>query len=236
MSPENKQRLVGIVVLVAFVALLIPFLFTSGVKKKHELAPDDMALSSQATNVDMASQNIQLPFESNLEGRQDATNQVLPGELQVPAVPEVQPAALSTGQLTANPSQQAPAANDVVNIQVDDLDISPPVASKAEITNLKNVAPEKVVKTKKGKVVAKKSSILWSVQVGSFSDQARVQRLVKKIQASGFRVYLQNITTTRGPMVRVLVGREATKAKAIKIASQLKARLKLDGRVVGHKK
>jgi len=46
MSPENKQRIVGVVVLVAFIALLVPFLFTSGIKKKLS-AVDEIPINAQ---------------------------------------------------------------------------------------------------------------------------------------------------------------------------------------------
>lgn len=65
MSPENKQRVIGIVILVAFVALLIPFLFTNGIGKKvtksdqipilqeeRQLATQQIDNTNNVTNVD----------------------------------------------------------------------------------------------------------------------------------------------------------------------------------------
>ena len=80
------------------------------------------------------------------------------------------------------------------------------------------------------------ASTFWSVQVGSFSDQSRMQNMVNSLQAKGYHVYLQKISTSRGAMVRVLVGRETSKSKAVAIANQLKTKLKINGRVVGSKK
>lgn len=39
MNIQNKQRIIGIIVIVAFLALLIPFLFTSGPKKNADTVP-----------------------------------------------------------------------------------------------------------------------------------------------------------------------------------------------------
>lgn len=50
MSPENKQRVVGVIVLVAFIALLIPFLFTSGLKKKDQADSGSEAVASIPVN------------------------------------------------------------------------------------------------------------------------------------------------------------------------------------------
>jgi DedD protein len=149
------------------------------------------------------------------------SNQVMPSE----ALPEQ--------QTTAVPSLANPAAT-VANNQV--VDVAPEATPVVEPIAPKAVVKKTVVKkgkAHKGKVIASRS---WSVQVGSFSDQARAQKLVNNLQSKGYHVYLQKITTSRGPMVRVLVGREPCKAKAVQLASQLKTKLKIDGRVVRNKK
>ncbi len=47
MSPENKQRIVGVVVLMAFFALLVPFLFSSGIRKKLSTPADEIPINAQ---------------------------------------------------------------------------------------------------------------------------------------------------------------------------------------------
>lgn len=90
MSPENKQRIIGIVILVAFVALLIPFLFTSGIGRKIS-KPD------------------QIPMQP--EQRQLATEQI-ENVGNTTAISTEQPVALTTNQSQVAPGTQVPTGVD----------------------------------------------------------------------------------------------------------------------------
>ncbi len=272
MNPETKQRVVGIIVLVAFVALLVPFLFTSGLKKKSY--PEG---GVESTSVQIADGNASIP--TSLEG---VASQTLANDSAQP-VATIQPVELlkdsntSTvvppGDVPFNATLPASIPADVnagaeVKVPISDVATSattvPVAAGKVEVVPDVN----RVVKTEekiesavssevespvkaKAKVVVKspvkntrvKSSViksggvgLWSVQVGSFSDEQRMKKLVSNLQVHGFKTYLQKIDTSRGVMVRVLVGRETTKEKAVKISEQLNKKLKVVGQIVSNKK
>ena len=255
MSSENKQRVVGIIVLIAFIALLIPFLFTSGIKKKHQLASSEVEIPAATTSANQdvgvlpapsSEQNsifaqgsakdaskkelpVVLPQQSGTElkseqpGISTESNQVIPTESGLPEQEESSLAnAAAVNNQTVDVSQEAAAE---VKPAVSGSKVVPVVPKAKKDT----IVGKKVVKNKGAKV-------FWSVQVGSFSDQARVQKMVTNLQTKGHHVYLQKITTSRGPLVRVLVGHEMSKAKAIKIANQLKVKLKINGQVVRNKK
>lgn len=302
MSPENKQRVVGVVVLVAFIALLVPFLFTSGIKKRHKLEVDDLSTSTIATTQPSPSQvaaAVDTPADSlpGISGDQQlaASTEIKDGgnvnvasaDLQQQTIPAPQSAVLSQEQLhqptvASTDAQVLPETNAEVATPVQaeassvtSTEVSPAVvppssaivATPANTEVAVNAAPVPaaqiksvvVAKDKKGKAIkANKNrkfsvvqknkgkgknravfndaSTLWSVQVGSFSDQGRMQKLVSNLRAKGFQVYMQKINTSKGEMVRVLVGNEANRAEAMKIAKKLKTSLKINGNVVGNKK
>ncbi len=270
MSPENKQRIVGIVVLVAFIALLIPFLFTSGLKKKEQAvgsnetttsipvnetsAPAPSAELSSAGNLQTppavaptATETLsssQLPKEESNSAANAVDLPVTTTEVATSNTPSV-PSVPNVANVTNVPSvPSVPSVSNVPSVPETATNVIPEAnVAATEANNIKEpvvTTPKSVTKTKlatKKLAVAKGNSKLsWSVQVGSFSDKQRMQKMVSKLQASGYKVFLQKISTTRGLMIRVLVGREATQAKAEKISQQLNKKLKLNGRVVNNKK
>lgn len=251
MNPENKQRIVGIVVLVALIALLIPFLFTSGVKKNTQIATNETTpLQAEGTGINTPGageqQPVALPTLPPLPEELAAKTKNYPEELQKQSSSVVQ---LPTEQvenqgdiLPNNDQFLAAGTNTAVAMGTGENAAAIAARNEAEATVIQptksgdtsKVVSGKAVKNKLG--VAKGKGVFWSVQVGSFTDQARAQKMVATLQAKKCRVYLQKITTTRGPMVRVLIGRETSKDKAMKIAQQLKSKWKIDGRIVRSKK
>ncbi len=260
MSPENKQRVVGIIVLVAFIALLIPFLFTSGIKKKEqsisevEVAPvqlaDTNAPAVEANSLEVVSDKLPGDISQQAEA---VKPEILPppGSASVSvnagANPDINtPVIVTTNEASTN----VPVANVTVNepatvVKAEDEPVVNPQPIKVEEPTIK--MEKSAVKTKsvtaktkkaKKKAAGKVTSRVkyWSVQVGSFSDEQRMQKFVSILNAKGYKVYLQKINTSHGLMVRVLVGHEATKEQANKIAAELQKKLKINGRVVGNKK
>ena len=90
MSPENKRRIIGVVVLVAFIALLIPFLFTNGVKK-HKLADDSISIPPESTVI---SNQLNQPADTHNEGQQPTVTRDATKELQQQALPVALPTAV----------------------------------------------------------------------------------------------------------------------------------------------
>ena len=278
MRPENKQRLVGVIVLAAFIALLIPFLFTSGVKKRHALeeASDTTNVANQTVAVNPTIENSQVPTNNEQQATvaQEPTKD-LPDSLQQQSVPLIaQSLTILPAQEQADKPNGTPESNQVLpaapqprgsELVTQAALPQPATSTSLPATNATDVNSQAVVSTTeattasvepvKSKVVAKKTKkkaikaktsiasktksgakVFWSVRVGTYSDQARVQKMVEKLRANGFRVFLQKILTTKGPMVRVLVGHEVCKDKAIKIAEKLKTNLKINGYLVSNKK
>ncbi len=72
----------------------------------------------------------------------------------------------------------------------------------------------------------------WAIQLGSFSDKLNAEKLVKKLQNSGFTAYTRTNTTSRGEITRVLVGPELQRSDAEKLLIQLQNSFNLQGIVV----
>jgi len=228
MNLENKQRVIGIVVLIAFIALLVPFLFTGGIKKIHKLADEEVIpldpIAKAINESQIPDANTPPPVFIRTPG-EDITEKILPEKVQPEDMQQGVP--VSEIQSTIVVPDRSAAQPEVVK----DMSI---VA-----TDLETAKPKPVAKPKKRKAVtktkssAKKPISFWSVQTGSFIDQARAKRLVTRLQANGFDVYLQKISTTRGEMVRVLVGHENNRSSAVSISEQLKTKMNISGLVVG---
>lgn len=231
MSFENKQRVIGIVVLIAFIALLIPFLFTSGIKRK-QTAKDEIPMSDKKR--ELIAQQIQSISDT---------------------VPEEQPAKEPelTEQPIALPQDQAePIANStLVDEQVaptlpivlpETSDVPKPSTVVEKTVELPtNVKKAPVAKKSDAVKSLQQSSVpnpkeFWSVQVGSFVDQERVQKLISKLHDQGYHVYMQKVTTSDDKVLtRILVGREASKDQAEKIVQQLATTMNIKGYVVRNK-
>ena len=226
MSPENKQRIVGVVVLVAFVALLTPFLFTSGIKKKLPTS-DEIPIDAQKRQ--MITEQIRNINDSTAPAVQEQQQQV---QQPVPtALPEALPAVSPTDISTLPP---LPAES------VEPLDMTPQAVVEPIVTkSIKPAEPEPepivadIVKKEKVKNIKKES---WTVQIGSFSDQSRVKKLIEQLHKKGFSTHTQKIMAGTESLTRVFIGQEASKKKADKLGERLEATMKIKGRVVRNKK
>jgi cell division septation protein DedD len=234
MISENKQRIVGVVVLAAFIALLIPFLFTGG-EKKHDNSLDygkeiELQLSDGNISAGVPSSHVnQTPSEVAIQQENIVLSEVQGNGNGAKLSEEGQGSMLT-----------APAM-DIKKIELSDeilpdsttnrLDIADSVVRNAKKSPAKVVNNRKVARKSAPKRVGSNARS-WSVQVGSFSDHNRVQALSDKLQSNGFLVYLQKIGTNQGSMTRVLVGKEKSREEAMQVAKKLKSRLKLGGNVV----
>lgn len=248
---ENKQRIVGIVVLAAFIALLVPFLFNGGENRRGDsleygkeielqLGDNNMSVGAPSPHVN------QLSSEQLTSSKSDdmlpTTSIAMRQEDTVS--PEVQNNSNDTKLSGDEQSSTLTSSMDIKKIEPSGEISLDSIANESDVANntVRNTKrlPVKTVTTKK--VVKKAASKRtennvesWSVQVGSFSDHNRVQALSDKLQANGFLVYLQKIETTQGPMTRVLVGKEKSREEAVRVAKRLKNRLKVNGSIVANR-
>ncbi len=72
----------------------------------------------------------------------------------------------------------------------------------------------------------------WVVQLGTFSQQNRAQRLVERLQAQGYTSYTYDVVNNKKNYTRVYVGPEIQYAQAAQLQKQLASKYKLNGRIV----
>ena len=162
----------------------------------------------------------------------------------VAEVPPVPPGLPQDQQFDQQDMLLPPENNQVESLNQSVLTAAP--ASAEVVAPVKPISKNKVIKkfkavpkikTKaKNKNIKSNMSESWSVQVGSFSDEARIQKLLTQLHGKGFHVYTQKIATTTGSLTRVLVGRESSKEKANQIAWQLETTMKIKGHLIRNQK
>ena len=79
------------------------------------------------------------------------------------------------------------------------------------------------------KLIATRNEQAWVVQVASYSDQPRADKLVATLQAKAFDAFSYSIVTNSKTYVRVSVGPVATKQDAEVLKAQLLEKAKLAG-------
>jgi cell division septation protein DedD len=250
MSPENKQRIIGIIVLTAFVALLIPFLFTNGIRKKQTVS-DEIPMTEEKRQ--LIAQQIQDIDGITMEATPVSEEKTVaePSSMLLPKQLEQTEVLLSVDNQNSVPKASAgveksekAVSTKTQNSSFETTSKRAPVKSKIETKIAKETKKPIVVKTttNKNAQLSKKTAAksdakeFWSVQVGSFSNQARVQKMVAELHKKGYQVYLQKIATSNALLTRILVGHESSKEKAGKMAKQLEATMKIKGYLVRNKK
>jgi len=63
----------------------------------------------------------------------------------------------------------------------------------------------------------------FALQVGAFANEENARKAQAKLEAAGFKAYLEDLQTSQGKRIRVRVGPFATRAEAEKAAPQVKA-------------
>lgn len=204
MNPESKQRIVGIIVLVILIALLVPFLFIGDIEDKQKPANDDNVLP------------VQFIDDNNHDANSKTDSEIISG-------PE---------KVTKSPQQTSMATQTVPLPSAEQYAVPPPNPQEIKSTVAKEpiVMSESEARPQDPPIV---TPPLWSVQVGTFASQARAQKMAADLRAKGLQwVSLQEVSTAKGSMIRVLVGRETSKTQITRLVEQLKTKFKLAGYAV----
>lgn len=226
MEIKTKQRLVGILVLLAILAIFLPVLFHTtrpSVERPLSIAipprPEapKVALSNADTRMAAATpENEQAQLMPTRERRSETTQPI------DTASPTVQ---------TNAPAAHTPAANEPAAKIVEQA--APPA---------KPIQPAKP--TSQNKTKAKKLSLnallhspkAWVVQLGTFGEKANADRLISELRKKGFDAYVRPITKAEGTrLYRVYVGPEIRLGGAQKLQEKLQASYHLHGVVRKYK-
>lgn len=206
MDQGLKERLVGAAVLVAIAVWLIPWVLDG---------PEDGA-DTQASALQLPSAEEPMPMRTQTLKLGDAPEESAQPAAAPTAAPP-QPAVVTTEPVkdtTAAPSQPEAQAETTLAAAAVPAERPPPAAATAP-------KPEQQPKVQGD----------WTVQLGSFSEEANAKRLAQRAGTFGYKAEVSSVRNSGKTLYRVRVGPQATRAAADAAASALKAH-GVDARVV----
>ena len=222
MDQGLKERLVGAAVLVAIAVWLIPWVL-DGPEDGAETQASSLQLPSAEEPMPMRTQTLKLgdaPEET-------ASAQSAPAEVSLPS--REASAAVPEPTKDASASQRAPSAAEpqaeTTLAAATGASERPPPAT-AGTTTAKPAPAAAQPKPEQSKAVGD-----WTVQLGSFSDEANAKRLAQRAGTFGYKAEVSSVRSSGKTLYRVRVGPQATRAAADAAASALKAH-GVDARVV----
>jgi DedD protein len=242
MEQYLKERLFGAAILIALGVIFLPILFeekiTSSTEKKESMPMSNWAFSEDLTEeiqpeVSKNSADFTTVFE---QLRQEEIKQNLAQE-------KIAVAALKTGSdaiIKESPKEisketikevikeeiKAPVLAAAIAVPVHaETKIAPVVA----LSQTAAVVPTPVTVASE---VSPTNKQVWSIQLGSFSNSANAEQLVKTLKKSGFKAYAEQSTGRQGAYMKVLVGPEFDEKNATSMVSTLEKRFKLKGMLV----
>ena len=100
----------------------------------------------------------------------------------------------------------------------------------SDLTNIsESVEPVKTT-VKNSKPPSLPSNVqAWSVQVGSFYVKQNAEKLMKTLQSKGFSAYLNAAKTSKGELLKVLVGPHLNKSDAAKTQADIQKQFNMKG-------
>jgi DedD protein len=209
MDQGLKERLVGAAVLVAIAVWLIPWVL-DGPEGPLETSGSSLQLPAAEEPMPMRTQTLRLG---------DAAEQSAePGIAAVPPpaaepVPPVAAPADAAAQTAVEPAVQAAAPSD-----------PPAIAATRPEPERTAAAPSQPPATAPKPAPAPvQATGDWTVQLGSFGEEANAQRLAQRAGTFGYKAEVSSYRSGGRTLYRVRVGPQATRAAAEAAASALRA-------------
>lgn len=209
-----RRRLVGAVALVLLMVTVLPMVLDDRGGQKTPQPEIAISIPSQ-DGTDFSSKIVPVaPENATPPPPVQMTSPVEKPQQTVPAVPHAtEPKASAAVQDQAKP---ASATKTIDQALVEDEPASPslkPVPEAVKTAEVKSATPVAAT-VKKGTV---------SVQIGVFSDAAKVKQKQEKIAESGIHCYTENLDTPKGIKFRLRCGPFAGKPEAQQALEKLKA-------------
>jgi DedD protein len=209
MDQGLKERLVGAAVLVAIAVWLIPWVLDGPEAGLETPGGSSLQLPVAEEPMPMRTQTLRLRDTPEPSGQVAATP---------PAAPPEASAAADTGRTAAEP--KAPSVEPTV--------VAAAGAERAPAAPAPVPAPAQTALPKAAPAAAGD----WTVQLGSFSEEANARRLAQQAGTYGYKAEVSSYKGGGRTLYRVRVGPQATRAAADAAASALRAHGIDDARVV----
>ncbi|MDT8310604.1 MAG: SPOR domain-containing protein [Methylophaga sp.] len=210
MTPIQQQRLVGAGLLVLLVAVLVYVVLSKvgqhQTKQTLEL-PEPIEFSSIIEPIDDGAETVQgekeAMVDADLPQTTTAQNIVIADNNT-----EVTKIEVKAAKSTASPAVETTTSEAAVSNADNPMAVSEPNAA----------APNT-------------SGDRWLIQLGSFAVQNNAQTLKAKAEKLGYKPYIENSQTDKGPIYRVRLPKIANRAQADDIAARINAQLNIKTQV-----
>ena len=217
MDQGLKERLVGAAVLVAIAVWLVPWVLDG--PEEGAVAPaSSLQLPSAEQPMPMRTQTLKLGDAAEQSAQSAPSAQPAPATTPPPqpAVAAAEPAKDSTAA-PREPAREKQGAAE------------PPAETTVAVAT--TPAPRPAASTSSPKPEHLKAEGDWTVQLGSFGDEANAKRLAQRAGTFGYKAEVSSVRNSGKTLYRVRVGPQATRAAADAAASALRAH-GVDARVV----
>lgn len=215
MDQGLKERLVGAAVLVAIAVWLIPWVL-DGPEGGVETAGTSLELPAPEEPMPMRTQTLRL------------------GEPPEPSAP---PPAATTVQVAPPAATQTVARAEPEPNKQPEPSVEPRAATPEPVVAAARPEPERPAAStppapKPPAAASPAPAGDWTVQLGSFSEEANARRMAQRAGTFGYKAEVSSYTSGGRTLYRVRVGPQRTRAEADAAASALRAHGINDARVV----
>jgi DedD protein len=222
MDQGLKERLVGAAVLVAIAVWLIPWVL-DGPERGIETQSNSLQLPSAEEPMPMRTQTLRLG---------DALEP--PAEIAAAPPPESKTPAVEPAPRAAEPPAQTAAVAEPAAVSAPEPEPEPEPAVVAAAPPPERPAPAAApppAPARPAPAAATAAAGDWTVQLGSFGEEANARRLAQRADTFGYKAEVSSYRSDGRTLYRVRVGPQATRAAADAAASALRAH-GIDARVV----
>lgn len=258
MDNSSKQRLIGVMVLVALATIVLPIAFHQSSTQNIALSiPENAPPPPPLSDVQIAPPTRQTPMtekvafqtehtnESTSQSQTEAANTeslTAPDQTLSPSASEgTQPVAQRAASPAEPLASEPNAQNTASTAQAPDTTSSPAAAAvtattehantpvATSMTNAVSVKPTPSIKPAAAQFPA------WNVQLGSFSDEKNAQHLISTLRKNGFNAYSKPINTAQNKTItKVFIGPELHRTQAEAIVKKLQDQHHIKGFIVKH--
>lgn len=221
MDSSSKQRLIGVVVLIALATIVLPVLFHRSNQNQMVLnLPQDAPPPPALPDVQIAPPSASTP-KTIIQHETVTTQTVNTGQdtqtLSTPTTPQTtQDQTITTSHLQpVDTKTSLPKSSNTKRVQKPTVTITKPPAQ----THQKTTA-----------LTSKNQQ--WLVQLGSFSNKTNADKLMAHLRKHGFKAHSKTTARHTSSITKVFIGPEKNRASASWIVKKLNKTLHLKGIIV----
>ncbi len=239
MEKEKMQRIIGVMVIVAFVIIILPLIFGKSdipLQAKTLTAPpfpdqptmtlaDNTSVQNEAKEIDITSNEIKdvTPVDATNDSAKMTSNDATKETTQDQSI-------TPTAAVSKDPLVKAPGAGNLKSDTATKESTKP--KGSAKIKSVALTKPHSKIKSKQ--FASQLKSPAWVIQMGSFKNKTNARMLADRLRAAGFNAFIREIDSVKGGNTRVYIGPEFKQAEMISLSNQIEEKFKLRGVVMSY--